>query len=557
MTSLASSYRLSGRLWLERVLAKARAGLAIGGLIALRVDPAEPATHIELVYLLFVAYVVMSVVLALILRGAADVSSSTPFILYFVDFCFAAALTLLTAGLSSPLFVFFWFFLLAGAFRFGLRGALASGGLLMLTIVLQWLWGPPAGLNLVIARLSYVGVMAFVVGYFAQRERESRIEAVVVARALGRIRGARPWTQGFERAVDELAREFQVRRAILAIESPDGQRSCWELWREPGEMPSTRSVQAAELDACFAPLPEPLHVWYSDRLRGDIRAIDFDGERTRVRASFGELCERLGARSVIGVVAPLGDGTFARAFIIDPPPAQTTWFRLHLLHTVTLFLVPAVHNLVLLERESGSQERARVANELHDRVLQSLIGLQLQLAAAASVRPSELVARISEFASMLQHEILNVRDLMNDLRPVELSSVELPFYLHDVVERFQTHTGINSVLEITGDLGHLSKSQCTELARLIHEALVNVRKHSGASNVHIVMHGTSSGVKVMIEDDGRGFSFSGRLDLARLSEEHRGPRVIKERARAIGASLEIESRPGAGARLEVFIPHAV
>jgi signal transduction histidine kinase len=74
--------------------------------------------------------------------------------------------------------------------------------------------------------------------------------------------------------------------------------------------------------------------------------------------------------------------------------------------------------------------------------------------------------------------------------------------------------------------------------------------------VTVELTGAPTGLVLTIADDGRGFRFAGRLEDDRLWAEHTGPRVIKERARAIGASLSIESRPGLGARLDLVIPDA-
>ena len=92
------------------------------------------------------------------------------------------------------------------------------------------------------------------------------------------------------------------------------------------------------------------------------------------------------------------------------------------------------------------------------------------------------------------------------------------------------------------------------MARIIQEALVNVRKHSQARSV-LVRFAAEDGLwKLVIEDDGRGFEFSGRLSQAELDLSRRGPLVLKERVRSIGGELAIESVPGHGARLEIALP---
>jgi signal transduction histidine kinase len=93
-----------------------------------------------------------------------------------------------------------------------------------------------------------------------------------------------------------------------------------------------------------------------------------------------------------------------------------------------------------------------------------------------------------------------------------------------------------------------------ELVRIAQEALVNVRKHSGAGQALVRLAATPDACQLAIEDDGRGFAFEGRLSGPELEQRRVGPVVIRERARLIGADVAVESTPGSGARVEVTVP---
>jgi signal transduction histidine kinase len=95
---------------------------------------------------------------------------------------------------------------------------------------------------------------------------------------------------------------------------------------------------------------------------------------------------------------------------------------------------------------------------------------------------------------------------------------------------------------------------CRELARIVQEALVNVRKHSQAAHVVVRFASHDGRWKLVVDDDGRGFPFAGRFDLAQLDADRRGPLVIKERVRTLGGEITIESTPGRGSRLEITLP---
>jgi signal transduction histidine kinase len=123
-----------------------------------------------------------------------------------------------------------------------------------------------------------------------------------------------------------------------------------------------------------------------------------------------------------------------------------------------------------------------------------------------------------------------------------------------MIEQFRYDTGIGAQFVCDfADVG-LPPSTCRELAGIVREALANVLKHSGAENV-LLRLGMQQGACVLtIEDDGRGFEFSGRMTHTQLKDSRRGPLLIKDRVRAIGGQLTIESSPGQGSRLEIKFP---
>jgi two-component system, NarL family, sensor histidine kinase DegS len=87
----------------------------------------------------------------------------------------------------------------------------------------------------------------------------------------------------------------------------------------------------------------------------------------------------------------------------------------------------------------------------------------------------------------------------------------------------------------------------------VQEGLVNVRKHSGARDALVRFSEDNSFWHLMLEDNGRGFPFTGKFSQAELEQVGKGPLVIRERVRLIDGELTIESNPGRGARLEVRV----
>jgi signal transduction histidine kinase len=204
-----------------------------------------------------------------------------------------------------------------------------------------------------------------------------------------------------------------------------------------------------------------------------------------------------------------------------------------------------------------AMDRALVARELHDGAIQSLIGLEVQvdvLRRGASDSPP-MAEELGRVQQMLRQEVLNLRELMRQMRPLDLDPRQLPEFLAESVDKFRRETGIAA--SFVSELREIAlpPRMCTELARIAQEALVNVRRHSGAANVVLRLSLENGAGRLVVDDDGRGFDFSGRMSQAELDAARKGPVIIKERVRSIGGQIAIESTPGRGARLEISFPN--
>jgi len=221
---------------------------------------------------------------------------------------------------------------------------------------------------------------------------------------------------------------------------------------------------------------------------------------------------------------------------------------------------PAVSNVYLLARlrqRAGAIERARVARELHDGAVQSLISVEMQvdvLRRRADHQPSDVVPELGRIQKLLREEVLKLRDLMQQMKPLAVDAKTLVPFLQDNVAKFQRETGISARFTCQETTIELLPKVCREVARIVQEGLVNVRKHSRAQHVVVQLRAASDSYHLVIQDDGNGFEFSGRLAQAELESQHKGPAVIRERVRSIEGELTVESVPGHGSRLDVMIP---
>jgi two-component system, NarL family, nitrate/nitrite sensor histidine kinase NarX len=196
--------------------------------------------------------------------------------------------------------------------------------------------------------------------------------------------------------------------------------------------------------------------------------------------------------------------------------------------------------------------------ELHDGAVQSLIGVEMQVDVLRrhSRSGDSITQELERIQMLLREEVLKLRELMQEMKSTQVDAKKLPEFLRDTVQRFQRETGIAAQFVMDGDEVVLPQTVCRELARIAQEALVNVRKHSGAKQVCMQLLQEENKWQLIVEDNGTGFPFSGRISQSELDISGRAPAIIRERVRLIRGNLTIESKPGKGARIEVSVPQA-
>lgn len=224
--------------------------------------------------------------------------------------------------------------------------------------------------------------------------------------------------------------------------------------------------------------------------------------------------------------------------------------ELRLLEAVGQHLGVAIENQRLVVREKEmvvSEERNLLAQELHDSVAQSLAFLNIQAQMLQdSLRGGQLDAASVELERMregIQESYDNVRELLVHFR-IKVDDAEFEDAIHSALERFEGQTGIVTEFRKTGDGALPPATSTIQVLHIVQEALSNVRKHAGASRVSVELQGCENKVRLSVRDDGRGFD-PGRV--AEAGGSHVGIGIMRERAHRIGATLSVESRPGAGA----------
>ena len=203
--------------------------------------------------------------------------------------------------------------------------------------------------------------------------------------------------------------------------------------------------------------------------------------------------------------------------------------------------------------EAVSDERDRMARDLHDTLEQQLAGVALQLDGldkVAKADPSQISTRLGLARRMLRHTRVEARRSVWDLRSKVLEIQGLGAALRSMSTGASSEDGPALVLEIAELSRPLPPGSDFHLLRIAQEALANAIKHADASTVWIALEESAEAVVVSVRDDGRGFE-PARPDAAPGS--HFGILGMHERVEKIGARLDIESSPGHGCRVTVTL----
>ena len=205
---------------------------------------------------------------------------------------------------------------------------------------------------------------------------------------------------------------------------------------------------------------------------------------------------------------------------------------------------------VQAEELAISQERNRLAREIHDSLGHYLTVVNVQLEAAKTVLaqdPERALSAIEKAQTLTKNSLADVRRSVAALRASPLDKVDLPEAIEPLLDECRAG-GLSAQLTITGAPVALTAQPKLTLYRVVQEGLTNVQKHAQAGQVDITLDYSIAGVvRVTIVDDGSG--------MATQSEtEGFGLLGIRERVNLLEGSLETRSRPGAGFALMVEIP---
>jgi len=527
----------------------------------------------------------------LLVRWRPSSTRAFRLVVHAADIVWPVLISMFVPAQRGAFFLFFVFVMATAAYRWGLWETVSTASV---AVVLLWAEAfavrigleraadhwlsvvhlPRLGFSIgqlhqqqLVMTSVYLLVIGFLLGYMAQNQKKMRAEHAVITRVLSSTRVEAGLTGTLQQILGEVMSVYGARRVLSASQEATSYRVFLaEIKDGLNGRQALRWREAAPDHNDAYLFKSPAEAIYAERSSNGFHTVQLDHDGRRLREIDLKSVETLAATESFQAVASVsflfGKEWSGRVFLFDPRLIGDPEEDLRFLQEFAQQVGPAIYNVYLMRRlreRAGAMERARLARELHDGAVQSLIAVEMQLDVLRRQSGTQAPAVNSELEriqKLLREEVLKLRELMQALKSFDVDADRLLGFISDLVERFRRETGVSAEFLSEVQRVELPQRVCRELARIVQESLVNVRKHSGARHVLVRLVQRSGSLQLTVEDDGRGFPFSGRLSGAELEATGKGPGVIRDRVRLLAGELTIESNPGHGARLEVRIPVA-
>jgi signal transduction histidine kinase len=206
--------------------------------------------------------------------------------------------------------------------------------------------------------------------------------------------------------------------------------------------------------------------------------------------------------------------------------------------------------------QAQEAERERLAHELHDDTVQALIALKQRAQMARkslASDPERAGQRLDELSALIDQELIGLRRLIGDLRPIYLEDLGFVPALEMLARQVQQRHGLDVQLDVRGTTVRLAPDLELAAFRIVQQALSNVASHAQAQHAVVIVEFGAEGLTLSVRDDGRGFVPPDQpADLAQ--EGHFGLMGMRERTMLYGGRLMIDSAPGKGTTVTAWLP---
>jgi len=463
----------------------------------------------------------------------------------------------------------FWLVYLFVAFAAGIRWDMGRvvvlAGAVTLALLVRTVLRQPLNWPQMI---SWVGLVAGTftagigIGFLGSVQRRYAAEHEFLARLSDMLKVEQGMAESVRRVLVALARSFACEQAVVVYRDTELERIfVWRASHQESGRITPENIPIERGDAYLLDNLDASVCWNATEGAG--QGFGWDRHEGHPLVELPRLPrlsrERMHARSLLTVVFE-SQAVPAGRFLLLNGERKFSRGDLRRLERIARHLGPAFENLFLLRHlraRAIETERNRIAHDIHDGVLQTLLSFLIQLDVLRKKlpqAPERVATDLAGLQQTLRHETDELRRLVTDLRPLRVESADLVDLMRGFADRFRNESGV--ALDLIADSMGLQVPDrvCRELFQIYREALHNVKKHAKATHVVVKICQEEDRVVLVVDDNGQGFSFAGRFTSDELDRLRLGPITIKERTRSIGGILTVESNPGHGARVTVEVP---
>ncbi|MDA1233530.1 MAG: sensor histidine kinase [Acidobacteria bacterium] len=492
----------------------------------------------------------------LIYRRSPRIRGSLQVILA-VDLVAMATLALLSTNAETGMaLLLFYFLVIEAALLHEAREVLIVTGVSVLFWLTRLFISTPSDYRFSFSSLLFLLMVGGALGYYfsIQSQRLERRIGEALVRAPGQSEAQ--LVVAVESALQELTVWLKCSRAVLAFWDPkaDYYALCIYPPRRDASDPAPIEFDSRQEWACFVGKNLDFH-------SNDVSLPE--GQDSSIHREFDlhpYIIQTLEIYNAVGCGLREGENIVGRLLIFNSPGGASNGQMRRLIEVSHLFREAILHLLVVrrTEHEAYERERVRMAHDLHDGPLQSIISFEMRLNIIRKLRERDPEAAERDLVALYDFSrklVSEMRTFILRMRPVESDDISLRASTKRLIDAFQKESGVaitmmsdpGAEFPATGEV----KGQVLKIAR---EALHNVYKHSQATHVLFSMERKNGDLHLSVDDNGRGYDFSGKFGLDELDSLHLGPRSVKQRVRGLGGSLSVESNPGHGSNLHVVVP---
>jgi signal transduction histidine kinase len=556
--------QLADRLHFDQQLAYARPVVALMALVC--VVELRPLREVERPVSFLVAYLVLSVVIMFLEPALRRFGWHLPLICDIL----VLAIILYLSPILLPAGILLCFVSFIAGYRWNAKFALfLCFGLVLLGVALGFLrdedtdGGSRILLPVLLATATFLVAASF--AFLGDRNRRFAEQQEFLARLMGTVHVELGLAESLRQLLEELASEFRTEQAMLAYRDSDLDRMfIWHVRSGESERIVPENLPVTRADGFLLDDLDYSLCWNSMEGRGSgfgwLRKTRA-GLRTLPRIP-GPTATELGIRNFLTVVFEQENKAAGRLFLFNRKPGagaftheELIWFE-----RLSKHIGPAIENVFLLRHlraRAIEAERSRIARDLHDGILQTLLSIEIQIDVMrrkVTAQPEQVETGLASLQQTVKNEGGELRHMVTDLRPLRVQSADMVDLMRGFGERYRNESGLAMDLLIDSVELHAPDRVCREVFQIYREALNNIKKHAKASHVVVKLSQDDSRLVLVVDDNGEGFSFAGRFTGDELDRLRLGPISIKERTRTVGGILTIESNPGHGARLTIEVP---